>query len=141
MVNSELLSEKEISKERLAALFKQAFFSTSFDKDGDLVVRSDGPRVFVIVDSQKKLLKYMAIYGVKETAPLELKHQFVNRMNDDIIFVRFSIPGKRHDVLMADYYLPYEDGIPAFQIIAAFRLFSRVVPGAIRACDELDLVE
>jgi len=141
MANVEVLVENEVAKESLAALFKRAFMSTSFDEDGDLIVQTDGPRVFVSVDEEKKLLKYMAIYGVKESSPLELKHAFVNKMNDEIIFVRFSIPEQRPDILMADYFLPYEEGIPTFQIVSAIRLFARIVPGAIRACDDNDLVE
>ncbi len=141
MATAEVLAENEITKESLAALFKRAFLSTSFDKDGDLVVQTDGPRVFVTVDEDKKLLKYMSIYGVKESSPVELKHALVNKMNNDIIFGRFSIPEKTPGMLIADYFLPYEEGIPAFQIVSAIRLFARVVPVAIRACDDNDLVE
>jgi hypothetical protein len=32
-------------------------------------------------------------------------------------------------------------GIPAHQIVAALRLFSRIVPAAIQQCDEDDLFE
>jgi len=141
MANIEVLSENEVTKENLASLFKRAFMSSSFDEDGDLVVQTDGPRVFVTVDEDKKLLNYMAIYGVKESSPLELKHALTNKMNDKIIFGRFSIPERRPDILIADYFLPYEEGIPTFQIISAIRLFAKVVPGAIRACDDNDLIE
>lgn len=85
METAEILPENEVTTENLATLFKRAFFSISFDKDGDLVVQTDGPKVFVIVDENKKMLKYMTIYGVKETSPLELKHALANRMNDSII--------------------------------------------------------
>lgn len=115
--------------------------STSLDEDGDLLVRTGGQRVLVTVDEDQKLLKYMAIYGVKETSPLELKHALVNRMNEGFIFVRFSVPEQQPSVLMADYYLPYEEGIPTFQIISAIRLFVWVIPNAIRVCDDNDLCE
>ncbi len=141
MATAEVLAEDEVTTSNLAQIFKRAFFKPSLDKDGDLTVHTDGPRVIVTVDQDKKLLKFMTIYGVKESARMELKHAFVNKMNDDIIFARFSIPKARPDVLIADYFLPFEEGIPAFQIVYALRLFARVVPGAIRACDENDLVE
>lgn len=141
MADVELLMESDVTKENLAALFRRAFFKTTFDSDGDLVVETDGPRVLVTIDEERRLPKYMAIYGVLEWSPLEEKLELSNALNDKFIFARFSIPEKRDDVLIADYFLPYEGGIPAFQIIAAVRLFSRVVPAAIRVCDENNIVE
>ena len=141
MADIEVLADSEVSLDTLEQLFKRAFFNTSRDSDGDLVVQGDGPRVIVLLDDEKQMVKFLAMYGLKDNAPLQLKHTLVNKMNDDVIFVRFSVPEQRSDMLVADYYLPYEGGISAFQIINAMRLFSRVVPGAIRVCDELDLVE
>jgi|YNPNPStandDraft_1061719.scaffolds.fasta_scaffold09435_3 hypothetical protein len=141
MADVEYLTESEVTKENLAQLFKRAFFNTTFDSDGDLVVQTDGPRVLVTIDPERHLVKYMAIYGVTEWSPIEQKLALSNALNDKFIFARFSIPEKRDDVLIADYFLPYEGGIPAFQIISAIRLFSRVVPAAIRVCDDNNLVE
>lgn len=141
MATAEILAEDEVTTSNLAQMFKRAFLKTDLDKDGDLRVHTDGPRVVVTVDQDKKLLKFMAVYGVKESARLELKHAFANKMNDEIIFVRFSVPRTRPDMLVADYFLPFEEGIPTFQIVSALRLFARAVPGAIRTCDEHELTE
>ncbi len=141
MATAEVLAEDEVTTSNLAQVFKRAFFKTSIDNDGDLIVQTDGPRVIVTLNQDNKLIKFMTIYGVKESARLDLKHNFTNRMNDEIIVVRFSVPKTRPDMLIADYYLPFEEGIPAFQIVSALRLFARVVPAAIRSCDENDLVE
>ena len=141
MATAEVLAEDEVTTSNLAQIFKRAFFKTSVDKDGDLIVHTDGPRVIVTLNQDNKLIKFMTVYGVKESAGLDLKHTFTNRMNDEVIVGRFSVPKTRPDMLIADYFLPFEEGIPAFQIVSALRLFARVVPGAIRACDENDLVE
>ncbi len=141
MATAEVLAEDEVTTSNLAQVFKRAFFKTSIDNDGDLIVQTDGPRVIVTLNQDNKLIKFMTIYGVKESARLDLKHNFTNRMNDEIIVVRFSVPKTRPDMLIADYYLPFEEGIPAFQIVSALRLFARVVPAAIRSCDENDLLE
>ena len=140
--DSEIIEEDEVTTENLEALFKRAFFSTKINEDDCLVVSTENIRSVVVeVDEDRKLLKYMAAFGLKEEAPLELKHAFVNRMNDRIIFPRFSVVEKRPDVLVADYFLTFEGGILAFQIMSALRLFSRVVRGAINKCDDDDLVE
>ena len=141
MTTAEVIAENEVTTSNLAQIFKRAFFKTSLDDDGDLVVHSDGPRVIVTVNQDNKLIEFMSIYGVKESAPLDMKYAFTNRMNDDIILGRFSIPEQRPDMLIADYYLPFEEGIPAFQIVSVLRLFARVVSSAIRQCDKNDLVE
>lgn len=140
MATAEVLAEEEVTAANLAQIFKRAFFKTSLDKDGDLIVHTDGQRVIVTLNPDNKLIKFMAVYGLKESARLELKHAFTNKMNHEVIFGRFSIPKSRPDSLIADYYLPFEEGIPAFQIISAIRLFARVAPYAIRACNTDDLV-
>lgn len=139
MASARLLAESEVTMSNLDELFRQAFFQTSLDKDGDLIVQSDGPRVIVTIDQQKKLVKFMAVYGLRAEVALGPKLALVNRMNDEIIYVRFSVP--RDDILVADYFLLFQEGIPAFQLVSSLRLFARVVPAAIRACDQEDLVE
>ena len=142
MEASEFIAENEVTTENLAAIFKRAFFSTSLDEDGDLFVQTDDiRRVYVIVDERHKLLSYRALFSVKETASLESKHAFVNKLNDDYILVRFSIMESHSDCLAADYSLPFEEGIPAFQIGSALRRFSRVAFKAIYDSDDNDVVE
>jgi hypothetical protein len=135
------LEENEVTKSNLSNLFKSAFFKTSLDSDGNLVVQTDGPKVFVTLDSSHKLIIFMTVYEVKKSARIDLKNQFVNKMNDEFVFVRFSIPKKLPDMLVADYHLPFEEGISTYQVIAAIRLFARIVPNAIRASITDDLVE
>ena len=140
--DSEIIAEDEVTTENLEGLFKRAFFSAKIDEDERLVIGTESiRRIFVGVDEDRKLLKYMAAFGLKEEAPLGLKHAFVNRMNHRVIFPRFSVVEERSDVLIADYFLTFEGGILAFQIVSALRLFSRVVRGAISECDDDDLVE
>ncbi|HOQ98980.1 MAG TPA: YbjN domain-containing protein [Anaerolineae bacterium] len=141
MATAQVLAEGEVTVANLAQLFKRAFFKASINHDGDLVVQTDGPRVLVSVDADKKLIKLMSVYGIQKAARLELKHALVNKMNDEFILCRFSIPEAATDLLVVDYYLPFEEGIPEFQIMSALRWFARVAPGAIRASDQHNLVE
>ncbi|MCS1408363.1 MAG: hypothetical protein M2R45_01538 [Verrucomicrobia subdivision 3 bacterium] len=131
-----------MTTERLVALFKRAYFSVSLDEDGDLCVGTDDiRRVFVIIYEDYKLLRYFALFGLWEKASLESKRAFVNKMNDKFNFVRFSVFEDHPNVLVADYYLPFEEGIPAFQIVSALRLFSRLAYRILREYDEDDLVK
>ena len=142
MADIEVLAEDQVSIESLQQLFKRAFFKASIDEDGDLVVQGEGPRVFVMLLADNKLIKFMCMYGLREDAPMADKLALVNRMNDDVILGRFCVPVERPDLLMADYYLGYEEGVSAYQVINAMRMFGRVVQGAIRLCDaDSNLVE
>ena len=51
-------------------------------------------------------------------------------MNDSVILARFSVT--RGQVLMADYYLPFEEGELPYQIVKSLRVFGQVVMRAIR---------
>ena len=52
MTTAEMIAEKDVTPENLAALFKRAFFEVSRDDDGDVVVQTEGPLIFVCVGSQ-----------------------------------------------------------------------------------------
>ncbi|MDE0221248.1 MAG: YbjN domain-containing protein [Spirochaetaceae bacterium] len=137
---AEIIPENDVTPENILALFKRAFYSASLDDDGDVCVDTDGPRVYVTVMENTKLLRYTTVYGVNDTAPLESKHTFVNKMNDDVILCRFSIPEHDHGILYVDYFLPFGEGVLAFQIVSALRWFARIVPSAIRDCDDGNFV-
>lgn len=140
MTTAEMIAEKDVTPENLAALFKRAFFEVSRDDDGDVVVQTDGPLIFVRV-RDNKLIKYMAVYKLKANTPLERKHAFVNRLNDEVILCRFSVPQQNSDLMIADYYMPFGESVPAFQIVSALRSFSRVVLHALGSYDDDNLVE
>lgn len=136
----EVLSESDVTRGKLRGLFKAAYLKTELDDDGDLVVTTDvGVKVIVTIDEERKFLKYLAIYGLKEDAPDTDKHEFVNKINDAVIMVRFSVP--RADVLVGDYFLSFEEGITGYQIVNAARMIGRIVVQAIDEYDENDLVE
>lgn len=136
----QLIEENEVTTDILVDLFEQAFYETSVDSDGDVLVNVDTYKVFVILDQDRKLLKYMALHAVKESASPESKLALVNKLNDEYIFCRFSIHGQNSNQLIADYFLSYEKGVTGYQIIRSLRLFGRLVPASIRDCDEDDLV-
>ncbi|WP_295434023.1 YbjN domain-containing protein [uncultured Thiodictyon sp.] len=140
MTTLEALSEAEVTEAGLTLFFKRAFIPSSLDGMGNVTVEMDSVRVTLVVDENIKLMKFMAVFGLADAAPLELKHAFVNRLNENLYFARFSVPNVRPDLLIADYWLPFEEGISVFQIISALRWFAKIVPSAIHAYDTDHLV-
>lgn len=138
---AEYIVESEVTPENIRKLFTRAFYSTHLDDDGDVVVNAEPISVFVSINKDNRLFKYSTYYGVDETAPLESKHAFVNKMNDGVVFCRFSIPEDHEDTLVADYFLPFVESISSFQIVSSLRLFASVVVNAIHHYDDDDLVK
>ena len=138
---TEYIVESEVTPENIRELFSRAFYNTDLDDDGDVVVNAEPISVFISINTNNRLLKYSTYYRVDETAPLESKFAFVNKMNDDLVFCRFSIPEDHEDTLVADYFLPFGESISSFQIVSSLRLFALVVVSAIRDCDDDDLVQ
>ncbi len=126
--NSKVLTEDEVTIPKIKEIIERAFLKAILDNDGDLIVHTDnGPRVIMTVDKDRKLIKFLAIYA-NESGWLKAEH--TNRINDNYIFARFSVPDQG-DVITIDYYLPFEGGVTAYQLISALRIFARVGSAAI----------
>jgi hypothetical protein len=128
MIAAKVLTEDKVNIAKIKEIIESAFLKATLDNDGDLIVHTDnGPRVIISVDEDRKLIRFLLIYD-NESGWFKAEH--TNRMNDSYIFARFSVPdqGDRVDI---DYFLPFEGGVIAYQLISALRIFARVAPAAI----------
>lgn len=128
------LPEAEVQPKNLLKLFRDAYLKANIDSDGDLKIETDIGISFLRVVEDRKLLKYTSVYGFKTTATTNEKLSFLNDLNHQVIFCRFSMP--KPDVLMAEYFLSYEEGISAYQMVRSFRLFERIAMAAIGRFDK-----
>lgn len=141
MADIEVLQEKEITTPILESLFERAFFKTTIDSDGDLVVHTEYANVSVIINENSKLIKLMSIYGIKDNADEISVLRFLNEVNREVVMVRFSVPENHADVLLAEYYLPYDEHLSTFQLVNTLRFFARIVPSIVNEYDTQNLVE
>ena len=133
------ISAKEISLDRILSVFQNAYIDAEIDEDGDLCVRTEnGIKVLISVNDANALLHFVAIYGLREDASEAQKLGFVNRLNDEIILVRFSVANE--NTLVADYYLPYGQGVSPFHIVSVVRLVNRIIPPTFSKYDEDDVL-
>lgn len=130
--------EKDVTLKKLKTIFTTAFFKAEFDEDGDLKLEDSGMKIFVKMDTEKKLITFFTAVPLKQSVTEIKKLQLVNRLNNDLIFVRFCMP--RPNTLWCDYDLSYEGGITPFAIINTYRLFAKVVGGAILTQDPEDII-
>lgn len=137
---TEIITPDDMSIEKIYGIFQAAYMKPELDSDGDVRVKGpSGIRQIISVETEKQLLKFMSIFGLKENRNREEKLELVNRLNENVVFSRFSMP--QDDVLLADYFIAYEEGVMPLQIMNSLQWFDKVTIGAIRAYDESDLVE
>lgn len=128
-----VIAEKDINLDKIGEIFKTAFVKTEIDQDGDLAIEDDGIKTFIRVDEKKKLITFFSVWNLKASVPEIDKLKLANRLNNDLILVRFSVPNLT--TLWCDYQLSYEDGIRPYSIVGSYRLFLRVTRGAVTSCD------
>ena len=127
----EFIEEQDVSKDRIEALFKQAYFNVSRDDDDDLVVNDD-LSVFILVQEAAKRIRFLALIHANEDVEVSKKLEVVNRINDEYTFCRIYVPSEKKDVLGADLELTFEGGIIPLHIISLFRKFEGSVVNSIR---------
>ncbi len=134
-----LIAEKDISLARLQAIFEAAFVENDVDEDGDLYIRTEnGTKIFVSLDERNKLVRFTALYGLKEDA-LELDRvALANTLNDNIVFVRFSATTRNS--LVCDYYLPYNGAVSPLHVVTVTRLFNRIIASSLGEYDTADIL-
>ncbi len=132
------IREGQVSIEAIKAVMEQAAFDVEIDSDGDLKIADGGLIAFFRVDTERKLITLFAIYRLKASAPEVERLRLINRLNDQVILVRFSAPDET--TLWCDYQFSYDGGITPYALINTFRNFARVTRQAVAQHDTEDIV-
>lgn len=125
----EFIEEKDVSPEMIVSIFKRAFFNTQYLSGGVWIDEKNTFAVMIEIETKGKYIKFRSSVGIKESASISEKHAFANMLNDAVL-VRFKIYDEA--ILIGDYYLPYDSGISAFQIVNTYRIFSDVFTRILR---------
>lgn len=141
MTATDFLDEDEVSGTSIAQTFRRAYLKTELDSEGDVRISADTITVIASLDRDNKLIRFWSMMAIRDNTDDSDILEFVNRVNQRVIFVRFWKPADTSKLVVADYHLPYENGLPRFQVVAAFRLLARVVPAAVQALDNDDIIQ
>lgn len=121
----ELLPEEQMSVDLLERIFQSAFLRTERDEDGDLLVRDEsGVNTFVRVDSERRIVTFFSLWGLKERFSDEDKLRLANELNDELVVVRFTVRSPR--VLWCDHQFLFAGGMSPLTIIATYHRFVSV---------------
>lgn len=134
-----LISEDDLSLELMQFYFDAAFYTTDFDSDGDLLIKSDsGMKTFISIKEETSLITFFSIWSIKESIELYDKLKFANKINNELVYVKFSI-SSRGD-LFCESHILFEGGVSPYTIIKNYKLFELVVKAAISTKDVDDYI-
>lgn len=137
------IEEKKVTLPLLLELFQQAQYEASINDDGNFMVLAETALVSVevLTAGNLRLIRFTAMYKMKDQIPLDQKIAFANKLNNGAILARFSILDTDHEAMNVVYHLPFWGGIGAYHVIAAFRMFVHVYAGVPSLLDSDHLIE
>jgi hypothetical protein len=135
----ELVTEANLSRDLLKAMYDAARVPASVDGGGNLVVTLPEVKVFVLPG--KDSVRLMASYDFAPRATRQERLDLANRINDDYIMARASLPEARPGTLAVDYYVMLGAGMSRASLVAITRRFGEVVVEAIGVVDTDRLIQ
>lgn len=124
----------DVTIESLQELLSAAYVNNELDNQGRILITTDsGLKVFATLNEANKLIKFALGFRLKEDATEEQRLQLANRINDKVIMIRYAIPAA--EVLVADYFLPYGQGIVPLQVVNSLKLLDKICLAGIREHD------
>ena len=141
MAYIELLAENEVTEAKLIEIFTDAGIIVKLDADLKIEAIRGLP-VYVLIEENKKLLKFMIATGFQKDISQASKHAFANKLNENISLIRFYVMdyASRPNFLAVDCYLPYGRGILINHIIETAIDFSRGTISRLKQCDTEGLI-
>jgi hypothetical protein len=124
----EVITQEELTIPKLHEVYTRAFMHSEIQPNGDIKLDVESLKLFVKVQTEKKILSLYAVFGVKPgTTRLQLL-ELCNRINDGLVMVRACSPSVfPSPALWLDHDLDIESGMTADDIVTETRRFRTVV--------------
>lgn len=140
LAGNEYLAEEDIDRATLGDLFSRAFMRVSYDKDGDLWVQdADAPKLMITVDLVRRMIRIAAAWRFRQGTDPDAGQRLAARTNNAFMVVRFR--AVEPPLFVAEYFLSYEKGLLAVQLVHSLKLFGRITQSAVREHDGEDVLQ
>jgi hypothetical protein len=134
LAGNEYVAEEDIDRATLGDLFSRAFMRVTYDNDGDLWAQDyDAPKVMITVDLVRRMIRLAAAWRYKQGTDQDARLRLAARTNDAFMAARFR--AVEPDLFVAEYYLSYEKGLLAAQLVHSLKFFGRITQSAVREHD------
>ena len=135
----ELVTEANVSRDLMKAIYDAAKVPASVDGGGNLIVTLPQVKLFVLPG--KDSVRLLVTYDFAPRAAWQEKLDLANRINDGYIMARASLPEARPGTLAVDYYVMLGTGISRATMVAITKRFGEVVVEAIGTEDTDRLIK
>ena len=126
----EVIQSSDISLQKLQQLFKAALMTAEIEGDVLVVKGDSGFKMNIKIYSPRKLIAYFLFFNLKDNISQADKLQAIQALNNDMLFARYSIYLDKG--LLVDYFVSYEDGIPAKLVVRSAKMLEEAGIGGIR---------
>jgi len=139
LAGNEYLAEEDIDRATLGDLFSRAYMRVSYDKDGDLWAQdTEAPKLMITVDGARRMIRIAAAWRFKQGSDPEAWQRLAARTNNAFMVARFRTV---EQLFVAEYFLSYEKGLLAAQLVHSLKLFGRITHSAVREHDGEDVLQ
>jgi hypothetical protein len=126
----DLITPENVSVALLKDVFA-AYMDTSFDEDGDLIVKGEC-QVYITIIPDKSSIRLMTIFRIKDESSLDTRLEAVNKINNDYIIVKAHCSD--NNKLIFTYYFMLAGGLSKKALIRGLKLFDSIPRVAIDDC-------
>lgn len=131
-----MITPEKVSVELLNDVLA-AYMNTSFDEDGDLIVKGEC-QVYVTIIPDKSSIRLMTIFRIKDECSLDARLSAVNKINNDYMMVKAHCSD--NNKLIFTYYFMLAGGLTKKALIRGVKLFDSIPRVAIHDYAE-DIVQ
>jgi len=129
----DLVTEANLSRDRLKAMFDAAKLPTAIEGGEKLTVKVGAVVVYVLPGKDR--VRLLATYSFAARAAYQEKLDLANRINDGYIVIRAAIPADRPGEIAIDHYILLGTGVSRATVVAVTRRFADIVREAVDALD------
>lgn len=123
----DLITPENVSVDLLKNVLA-AYLDTSFDEDGDLLVKGDC-HVYVTIVPDKSSIRLMTIFRTKEDSSVDARLGAVNKINSEFMIVKAHCTD--NNKLIFTYYLMLAGGLTKNAFVRGTKLFDSIPRAAI----------
>jgi hypothetical protein len=122
-----MITPENVSVELLKDVLA-AYMDTSFDEDGDLIVKGDC-QVYVTIIPDKSSIRLMTIFRLRDESSLDARLEAVNKINNEYMIVKAHCSD--NNKLIFTYYFMLAGGLTKNALVRGVKLFDSIPRAAI----------
>jgi len=117
-----MITSEKVSVELLNDVLA-AYMDTSFDEDGDLMVKGEC-QVYITIVPDKSSIRLMTIFRIRDECSLDARLEAVNKINNDYMIVKAHCTD--NNKLIFTYFFMLAGGLTKKALIRGVKMFDSI---------------